>query len=178
VAQDDLLPLHDESNSHIVRLLSSRAFIHQVVAAKLFSSSVVEAVASASHCERPDVLAFHVLRPTPSNPQWVSSPCSICLPNLLDKMASKIWQQHVIVCSRPACSNQLTISSGSIQIEPSLIAHHHRSDTTQTHGRLQLQLVAKRSEAHSQFYNTALRCRARVGTRSATQNERSAMITK
>jgi len=113
MVKGDFLPLHDEPNCHVIRLFGSQAFICKVVVAELFCGRVVEAVTSTTHRKWPDVLAFHVLWPAPSNPQWLSS-----LPSLVHKMPHEIWQHHVVVWKvtpRGDNSDQLQVQVASLK---------------------------------------------------------------
>jgi hypothetical protein len=70
VPQSHVLPLHHESNGHIIWLLRSRAFVDQTLPCKLDGCIMIHAVPSTAHCKRPYVFAFHVLWSTSSDPQW------------------------------------------------------------------------------------------------------------
>lgn len=70
VSQSHVLPLHYESNGHIIWLLRSRAFVHQALPGKLEGCTMIHAVPSTAHRKRPYVFALHVLWSTSSDPHW------------------------------------------------------------------------------------------------------------
>ena len=100
VSQRHVLPLHHQSNSHIVWLLRSHALIDQTLLCKLQGCLMIHAVPSAAHRERPDGFSFHVFRSTPSDPHWFNwlPRIGIHLCKFLQKVFHETWHHHVVIC--------------------------------------------------------------------------------